>query len=296
MAPRAVQHRFVNRGLLVLPALALVVSVGATSVHKSDAATDTALGVLSGIPVQKERPSGYRRELFTHWVDADGDQCNTREEVLIAESSSLPQVDPYGCKVVEGDWWSPYDDTVHTDPSELDIDHLVPLKEAWDSGAWAWSASKRRAYANDLSDPRPLIAVTAGVNRSKGDKDPSNWLPSNSAYVCTYVSDWVAVKSRWGLSMDASEFGRVRNVLSGQCKGTSLAPWGTPRANPRRGSGSQATADTTTAVKGATTFKPGQFCTPIGATGTYKGASYVCATSNAQGVPYKDSRARWRKG
>lgn len=298
------RHRLVNRTLLVIPALSLSIAVSlAPSRTPQPAAAGDALTILSGIPVQKERQSGYRRESFQLWIDADGDGCNTREEVLIAESTSRPQVDAYGCKVVAGDWWSPYDNTTHTDPSGLDIDHLVPLKEAWDSGAWAWSGAQRRAYANDLSDPRPLIAVTAAVNRSKGDKDPSNWLPSNSGYLCTYVSDWVAVKSRWALSMDPSEFGRVRNLLSGRCKGTTLAAWGTPRPPVTGGSGTSGDEFTndaptvdSTLVKGTSAFKPGQFCAPVGATGTYKALPYVCSKSNAKGIPYRDSRARWRRG
>lgn len=294
----------------IAPALSLVIVVGAApSGGPTSAAPSSALNVLSGIPVRKERPAGYSRELFRHWIDADGDQCNTREEVLIAESAGRPQVDPFGCKVIAGDWYSPYDGVAHEDPTEMDIDHVVALKEAWDSGAWAWSDSRRRAYANDLSDPRPLIAVSAGVNRSKGDKDPSNWLPPNRTYLCTYLSDWVAVKARWGLSMDQSEHGRIRKLLSGACAGTSLAAWGTARApggdqdggtdagaGGSAGSGDQTSGSQTTVVKGISGFKPGQFCAPLGATGSYNGLGYLCSKSNAQGVPYKDSRARWRRG
>lgn len=295
---RIVSRRHVTRAAVwVMPALSLAVVIGvAPSGDSVDAGSTSAANVLSTISVQKERPSGYRRDLFRHWVDDDGDQCNTREEVLISESRGNPQVDPFGCKVVAGDWVSPYDGLRHADPSDLDIDHVVALKEAWDSGAWSWSPSRRRAFANDLSDPRSLIAVTAGVNRSKGDKDPSNWIPPNSSYVCTYLSDWVAIKAHWGLSMDQSEFGRVRKILSGQCAGTALAAWGTSRAPLQSGGQSGSTVTTTSPVKGSTSFKPGQFCTPVGARGTYNGRSYVCSRSNAQGVPYKDSRARWRQG
>lgn len=285
------------RGMWVLPALSLVVATCTASENHVDAVPDSdAQSVLSSIPVRKEHGSGYSRSLFVHWIDADGDQCNTREEVLIAESADPAQVDPFGCKVVAGRWVSPYDGVVHDDPSDLDIDHLVPLKEAWDSGAWAWPASTRRAFANDLSDPRPLIAVTAAVNRSKGDKDPSNWLPPNAAYLCTYVADWVSVKARWRLSMDQSEFGRIKKVLSQSCAGTRIAPWGTARTPSGGATVTSTTATGSTAVKGSVTgFKPGQFCTPKGASGSYQGLAYVCSTSNAQGVPYKDGRARWRR-
>lgn len=185
-----------------------------------------ALDVLSTITVAREVPAGYDRDLFGDWVDADGDGCNTREEVLIAESLGAAQVDPYGCKVVAGDWFSVYDGATWVDPSDVDIDHVVALKEAWDSGAHGWSAARRRLFANDLSDPRALRAVTDNVNQSKGDADPSNWLPPRDGFVCTYVSDWIAIKAHWGLTMDESEHGRLRNLLRGTCAGTTVSAWG----------------------------------------------------------------------
>jgi hypothetical protein len=87
--------------------------------------------VLAGLRVAPEGPrSGYNRDLFNHWVDADHDGCDTREEVLRAESRSQAQVDPVGCKVLAGDWYSLYDGLTFTDPTELDIDHVVALAEA----------------------------------------------------------------------------------------------------------------------------------------------------------------------
>lgn len=250
-----------HRALIVFPALAMVVAVGCVSASSSQ--TDASIGarkttttvkrktstttpikgnnpraalsVLATVKQQKERPLGYKRQLFKHWTDDDGDGCNTREEVLIAESITPAQVDAFGCKVVEGDWFSDYDGATHTNPSDLDIDHFVPLKEAWDSGAWGWSASTRQKFANDLSDPRSLIAVTAGQNRSKGDKDLSNWLPPRSEALCTYVTTWVAIKSKWKLSMDPSEWGRAKNILSKNCPSATIAPWGTTGSAPVEG-------------------------------------------------------------
>ena len=236
------KHHSVRRTVIVFPALAIAVSVScgvagtaaesdsvarpttASTIPKGGAARSVSR-VVATVSVAKERPAGYRREAFRHWVDDDGDGCNTREEVLIAESTSPAQVDAFGCKVIAGNWYSPYDGVTHSDPSDLDIDHLVPLKEAWDSGAHSWSAAKRRQFANDLSDARSLIAVTAGENRSKGDKDPSNWMPDRREYWCTYISDWVAVKARWGLSMDQSEAGRVRRIAA-SCSSTTVPAWG----------------------------------------------------------------------
>lgn len=259
-----------------------------------------ALTLLERIRVENEVGAGYSRDLFRHWIDADGDRCNTREEVLIAESSTPAQVDAFGCTVIAGDWFSPFDGQVHTDPSDLDIDHLVPLKESWDSGAHSWSSSQRERFANDLSDGRALIAVTSGVNRSKGDRDPSQWLPPRSAYVCTYISDWIAVKYQWSLSMDSSEWGRLKNLLNGQCAGTTIAPWATlsapePPPVPSNAAPDDEKDDDPTDAPALPTIRPGAFCTPEGGLGTYSARVYVCAKTRTTGEPYSDGRARWRQ-
>jgi hypothetical protein len=181
--------------------------------------------VLATIPVAKEHHGGYERELFGYPADADGDSCDTRSEVLQRDSMSPAQVDPSGCVVVAGDWLSPWDGVTQTSPGELEIDHVVALKEAWDSGAWQWGPARLQAYGNDLDDARSLRAVTVAVNRDKGDNDPSNWLPPDPDAVCAYLADWVAIKARWGLSTDPSEAGRIRNVLTARCPDETVAPW-----------------------------------------------------------------------
>jgi len=186
---------------------------------------EDARSVLSTIKVENEYKTGYKRSLFIHWADLNGDGCDTREEILKRDSISKPQVDPYRCYVVAGDWVSPYDGAKLSDRGDVDIDHVVALKEAWDSGAWAWSESQRKAYANDMSDRRTLVAVTDRVNVSKSDKDPSNWMPPLRSYWCTYLGDWISVKARWGLSMDQSEFGRISNLLASDCTSLTIASW-----------------------------------------------------------------------
>ena len=131
---------------------------------------------VSGLPVAGERRAGYARSMFRLWTDADRDGCDTRAEVLISESRSKVRR-ASGCRVVSGRWVSYYDKRTWSKASALDIDHVVPLAEAWDSGARSWTADTRRRYANDLGDRRTLVAVTASVNRSKGDRDPAQWLP-----------------------------------------------------------------------------------------------------------------------
>lgn len=224
--------------LLVLPVCALVIAPSVslettfatpreTRTHNIDqrpSVSKDALTVLSTIAVMREHSRGYSRSYFPTWKDIDGDGCDARQQVLKRDSLTFPQVD-YPCRVIEGDWLSPYDGARWTQPSDVDIDHVVALKEAWDSGAWQWTTARRTAYANDTTDRRTLLAVTDNVNQQKSDKDPSNWLPPRSSYRCTYIANWIAIKARWGLSMDSSEYGRLRNLLRGECRGARMAGW-----------------------------------------------------------------------
>jgi hypothetical protein len=148
-----------------------------------------------------------RADYLARWADEDGDKMSTRQEVLEAESRDPVTItERYGRRIVtQGEWFGPYTGFKTTQPAKMAIDHLVPLKEAHESGAWAWSAEKKRRYANDLSNPAHLIAVGANAVKSKDDKDPADWLPPNRAYWCQYIKDWVEVKRRWGLTMDARE-------------------------------------------------------------------------------------------
>lgn len=147
----------------------------------------------------------YSRADYKHWIDADKDCQNTREEVLIIESLKKPTLDKKGCKVIEGRWYDPYTDKFFTNPSDLDVDHFIPLAEVDRSGGNKWSKQKKMDYANDLDDPDILIAVSKGANRSKGDKDPSDWMPPNEDYHCEYIRIWQEIKDKWGLKMDIKE-------------------------------------------------------------------------------------------
>ena len=170
--------------------------------------------LLSQLSLASEMGAGYDRDLFRHWIDSDGDGCNTRREVLIEEAIEKPTISG-DCDLFGGTWYSVYDAVTTEDPGDFDIDHFIPLKEAWDSGAHAWSPSQRRAFANDLSNPEALIAVTASSNRSKSDRDPADWLPPNQNYHCQYITDWIKVKIFWRLSVDEREFQALRKVALG---------------------------------------------------------------------------------
>ena len=190
--------------------------------------------MLAQLAVTPASASGYDRDLFVHWVDADGNGCDTRQEVLIQESV-VPVVPGSGCTVVSGQWGSWYDGAVWTNPSDVDIDHMVPLSEAWKSGAYAWNAEQRRAFANDLGLGASLAAVTDNVNQSKSDSDPAEWMPPLAAAACRYATDWVLVKYRWNLSIDSVESTALHGILDGGCGAAgTVAPakGGTPAAGP----------------------------------------------------------------
>jgi len=157
----------------------------------------------------------YDRNLYPTWRDEDEDCQDTRQEVLIAESLQPPEMDDRGCRVVSGRWFDSYTGQTFTDPGDLDIDHIVPLAEAHRSGGDEWSAERRLNYANDLFHVDTLIAVSASANRSKGAKDPAQWLPSNQSYHCEYVRKWVVIKATWSLEMDAAEALTITDVLRG---------------------------------------------------------------------------------
>jgi len=167
------------------------------------------------LPVARERRAGYERDHFRLWVDADGDCQDTRDEVLAAESRTHVS----GCDITRGTWSSYYDGRVWRSSSDVDIDHLVPLAEAWDSGARRWNPDTRQRYANDLGDRRALVAVTDNVNQSKSDQDIAEWQPEHGR--CRYVREWVAVKTRWSLTVDVEER-RTLQRRAGACRNVVL--------------------------------------------------------------------------
>lgn len=155
-----------------------------------------------------------RKEWHPGWRDADGDCQNTRHEVLAEESRVPVTLSPDGCRVIAGKWLDPYSGEIFTDPGKLDIDHLVPLKEAHISGGSTWSTEKKRRYANDLSSPATLLAVSRSENRKKGARDPARWSPSSHPYRCEYIRLWKEIKARWGLGSDAAEKRSIEKIES----------------------------------------------------------------------------------
>lgn len=262
----------------------------AGSTPSTTTATNSVSKLLESIRIGPEYTAGYDRELFPHWKDLDGDGCDARQNVLIRDSKVKATV-AAGCRVLAGKWVSPYDGGTWSDPSDVDIDHVVALNEAWQSGAYAWTTQQRTNYANDLTDSRTLMAVTDSVNQAKSDKDPTEWLPPLASYRCTYLSNWVAIKVRWSLRMDQSEYNFVKSELAG-CSGVNVSLSTIPTTLAPEVSVSVATtsvvAPTPNTVAGY--VYPGAFCSPYGAVGqAASGLIYTCKPSETE------ARNRWRR-
>lgn len=208
---------YARRRLSILGALtALIASVAVLNGPTASAALPTPVSAatartyLASLTVATENRTGYDRDLFPTWITISG-TCNTREYILKRDGSNV--VTDSACAATSGSWYSPYDGATWTAASDLDIDHLVPLAEAWDSGASAWTTARRQSFANDVTRPQ-LIAVTDNVNQSKGDQDPATWMPSVTSYRCTYVRAWVQVKYYYGLSVDSAEKSALTSYLA----------------------------------------------------------------------------------
>ena len=178
----------------------------ATAVAAAD-----ALGRLIALEVAEPVWDGYDRDLFDHWTVDEASGCDTRRLVLIAQAVQPPAVDA-GCRLDDGGWVSPYDGLSFGGyGAGIEIDHLVPLAEAWRSGAWAWPPELRRAFANDTGG---LVAVSVASNQDKLASGPEEWLPPDVEAHCWYATNWVAVKHRWALSVDAAERDALTAILT----------------------------------------------------------------------------------
>ncbi|MEU6937040.1 HNH endonuclease family protein [Streptomyces rubiginosohelvolus] len=210
--------------LILLPLVASAPAQAAPAPQGRPVAEVTTLADAVGlVTVADENRTGYTRSSFKHWNSGDlADGCNTRNEVLIAEATTAPAV-AAGCKLTGGVWLSYYDGHEVTDPGALDIDHMVPLAEAWDSGASTWTAARREAYANDQGSTVSLVAVTARSNRQKSDQDPAQWLPPAPEAQCRYVGEWVSTKLRWQLAVDAAELEALKVFAEGPCEDSIVA-------------------------------------------------------------------------
>lgn len=172
---------------------------------------------LNGLPVQQAGSmAGYSRDRFKHWLTADehgwknvSGRCDVRDAALLRDGDKV-EANRY-CTIKSGTWVDPYTLVTFTDPKKLDIDHMVPLANAWRSGANTWSDAERADYANN---PLVVLAVSASENRAKGDKGPEAWKPEASSMNCAYATRWVVIKDTYHLSVTAAEKGALTTMLA----------------------------------------------------------------------------------
>lgn len=206
--------------LLALVAVLTVLAIGLALSREAGAAT--ASEKLAELRV---RPAGsmdgYSRELFPHWSDAqaygwklpagtpDPGSCDVRDAALIRDSRD--EVVGSGCAVGSGRWFDPYTGSTYYQPSDIDVDHVVPLANAWRSGAASWTTAKRERFANI---PRDVLSVEDNANASKGDKGPEAWKSPRAAYHCAYSKKWINIKHYWKLSVTRDEKSALKQMLS----------------------------------------------------------------------------------
>ena len=206
------------------------VATGAAELPEATPPVAQTVFVLPRVAEPPDDLPAYSRASWQHWIDADVDCQDARQEVLIEESlESVAFRTARECRVEDGSWIGPYTGLPYTDPSNLDVDHMVPLANAHHSGAWAWDAERKREYANDLSYAGHLIAVQASANRSKGSKGPEAWKPPLRSYWCAYAVDWATIKVRWDLTATASEIAALKEMLA-TCSATPQIQEPTPAA------------------------------------------------------------------
>ncbi|WP_433177355.1 HNH endonuclease family protein [Actinoallomurus sp. CA-150999] len=153
--------------------------------------------------------AGYSRAKFPHWITQHG-TCDTREVVLQRDGRGVTT--DAQCRAISGTWVSDYDGKTFTSASQLDIDHVVPLANAWRSGADTWTTPQRQRFANDLTNPQ-LIAVSASSNRAKGDQSPDQWKPPLTSYWCTYARMWTHIKHLYALNVTQPEETSLNTML-----------------------------------------------------------------------------------
>jgi hypothetical protein len=164
-----------------------------------------ALGSLASCSTHK---NFYSRAEWKHWIDEDADCKDTRAEILTERSEIPAKIDPQKCKVLSGRWNDYYFSEILLRTSDIDIDHLVPLKHAHEAGGAAWSAEEKKRFAND---PRNLVVTNRKYNRKKGEKTPLEWLPIERRYACKYWRDWMTIKSLYKLEISSEE--RTEHVI-----------------------------------------------------------------------------------
>jgi len=206
------------RRIVVITLLLTLLSPSSTQAAPID-----ALAALNNLEVKGRAPkTGYARSQFPHWSDPDRNGCDARNDTLKRDLTNITyQVGTRDCKVIAGQLLDPFSGkviTFSTTKVVIDIDHVVALSNAWQTGAAYFDKGKRTQIAND---PLNLLAVDSKLNRQKGDGDAATWLPPSKAFRCEYVARQVAVKAKYGLWVTQPEKVAIDKILS-TCVGQKL--------------------------------------------------------------------------
>ena len=204
------KSRLVIAALLAITLL-LPEAASAVTVKK-----ERATAIIETLAVKgRAAKTGYDRSSFSHWRDPDRNGCDARNDILRRDLTNLViKSDSNGCKVLGGVLADPYSgkniDFVFG-ASLVDIDHVVALSNAWQTGAFQFTNEIRLQFAND---PLNLLAVSASLNRQKGDGDAATWLPPTKSYRCQYVARQIAVKKKYGLWLTKPEKVAMSTLLA----------------------------------------------------------------------------------
>lgn len=191
--------------LVACLSLGLLATGFAVPAEAASTYTTSLRAAVRALPVAAENNAGYDRDrYFGQWIDQNKDCQNTRAEVLIAESRIAPRyTTTRNCTVASGKWITTFDNRTHTSAATVQIDHMVPVHEAWGSGARSWTQARRVAFYNDLGYSGSLNAQTSSLNSAKQASGPEKWMPPVNQ--CLYIAQWTTVKARWGLKVDTAE-------------------------------------------------------------------------------------------
>ena len=214
------EPKAVLAAVLALVAALMVMALGIALPQEARAATVSEK--LAELRVRAEGSTvDYSRDKFPHWSDAreygwklpagtpDPGSCDARDAALIRDGRGEAVGD--FCTGSSGEWFDPYTGNTYYQPSDIDVDHIVPLANAWRSGAASWTTAKRERFANV---PPDVLSVEDNANASKGDKGPEAWKPPRAAYHCTYSKKWINVKHQWALSVTRAEKSALKQMLS----------------------------------------------------------------------------------
>jgi hypothetical protein len=206
------------RRIVVITLLLTLLSLSNTQAEPID-----ALAALNNLEVKGRAPkTGYARSQFPHWSDPDRNGCDARNDTLKRDLTNITyKVGTRDCKVIAGQLLDPFSGKVITFLATkvvIDIDHVVALSNAWQTGAAYFDKNKRSQIAND---PLNLLAVDSKLNRQKGDGDAATWLPPSKEFRCEYVARQVAVKAKYGLWVTKPEKVAIDKILS-TCVGQKL--------------------------------------------------------------------------